>query len=619
MGDKSSIETKISNENLQRHYVNKAIIAYNSKLLQQNAFQEKSLKHDELPNDTLQRHYVNKAIIAHYLQLQQQNFFQERSLKHDELPNDTPKAITTPNLQLFEMCDDIIIQIFLHVDLRTIHNIRLTSTKWNFISTKNLVWEYHLAQRFGCPKKDDKSFEELYKQYYQKVRKMCTHEASRWAISNQCVSMFKTLFKEHGINLGGCVNSQNLSSLLRSASKYGLDEAVEILLESKICPVDETTDAFSPLCIATQEGHLSTMKILIKYGANLEYESNRMRTPLHLACGKGNLEIIKYLIGVGANINATDLSNYTPLYLGSKNNRLDIVDYLLSKGASHMIKSNGCGPLHIASEHGHLDIINKLLCYGADPNEDCTVSTPIFIASQNNHWLIVEKLLEAGGDPTIVSKSGYSPFHIACEVGNYQVVKILMETKRININKVGPSGTTPLYEACKNGHTETVLILVESPDLLPDIVTTGPTPLCKATECGYSDICGILLAQTKCDPNLSLPGYLSALYYACRNGDLEAMKLLVSKGADLSFKDGSKSNLLYIAIQKNRDKVISWLIDIHPLLLFEENDTGTTPFDIACMTGNKIIQNLMKDFFKNHQDKLVQHIHDRKNEEMSRK
>ncbi|CAK4904020.1 unnamed protein product, partial [Aphanomyces euteiches] len=57
-------------------------------------------------------------------------------------------------------------------------------------------------------------------------------------------------------------------------------------------------------------------------------------TPLHVASLNGDLSAVKLLVGSGAKVNQTERHGLTPIHMASLNGHLDIVKFLLDKGAA---------------------------------------------------------------------------------------------------------------------------------------------------------------------------------------------------------------------------------------------------------------------------------------------
>jgi hypothetical protein len=62
--------------------------------------------------------------------------------------------------------------------------------------------------------------------------------------------------------------------------------------------------------------------------------------------------------------------------------------------------------------------------------------TALHLASQHNQLICVEMLLAAGAEPNKTTKSGRTPMSLAAERGNIPVLKALLESPDIDINKV---------------------------------------------------------------------------------------------------------------------------------------------------------------------------------------
>ncbi|XP_048411315.1 protein phosphatase 1 regulatory subunit 27-like [Stegostoma tigrinum] len=57
---------------------------------------------------------------------------------------------------------------------------------------------------------------------------------------------------------------------------------------------------------AVLSGNLECVKLLIKYGADIQQKDENGWTPLHMSCSDGHLEIAKYLLSQGARANVAN-------------------------------------------------------------------------------------------------------------------------------------------------------------------------------------------------------------------------------------------------------------------------------------------------------------------------
>ena len=117
----------------------------------------------------------------------------------------------------------------------------------------------------------------------------------------------------------------------------------------------------SSLHIASKRGHVEVLKLLIRWGADLEARDKRLRTPLHLACKYGGREGVVYLLDVGATVSPQDQEGWTPLHFAVAHSHLD-VKVLLDRGANVLAKDNrGFTPLEMAAKVADVSRFEALL------------------------------------------------------------------------------------------------------------------------------------------------------------------------------------------------------------------------------------------------------------------
>uniref|UniRef100_A0A7N6AKU1 E3 ubiquitin-protein ligase HACE1 n=1 Tax=Anabas testudineus TaxID=64144 RepID=A0A7N6AKU1_ANATE len=150
----------------------------------------------------------------------------------------------------------------------------------------------------------------------------------------------------------------------------------ELLLNSKF----DVNYAFgrvkrSLLHIAANCGSVECLVLLLKRGANPNYQDISGCTPLHLAARNGyehhvspftcwcwfksTCDTFKYLTTVlclldsGADINRPNVSGATPLYFACSHGQRDTAQILLSRGAKYLADKNGITPLELCVQGGY--------------------------------------------------------------------------------------------------------------------------------------------------------------------------------------------------------------------------------------------------------------------------
>ena len=192
--------------------------------------------------------------------------------------------------------------------------------------------------------------------------------------------------------------------------------------------VDENSE-HTPLISAVRNGNLDCVKVLLKYGADIEGQAysfdcceRRFRnfrfercTPLFAAAANGYLDVLTYLVENGADVNAVTRDfvdqhrdrSYSPLTMAIEREHIDTVKFLVEQGADVNLQvKGGSTALHIAAKRNqHFDALGILINSGrADVNaySDHNV-TPLMIACQWGCAKAVNCLLQNGAKVNLQS------------------------------------------------------------------------------------------------------------------------------------------------------------------------------------------------------------------------
>ncbi|XP_029308031.1 LOW QUALITY PROTEIN: GA-binding protein subunit beta-2b [Cottoperca gobio] len=96
-----------------------------------------------------------------------------------------------------------------------------------------------------------------------------------------------------------------------------------------------TTDwlGSSPLHFAAQYGHHSTAEVLLRAGVSRDARTKVDKTPLHMAATEGYCTIVDLLVQNGADINAKDMLRMTALHWAAQHGHEEVAEILLRYGA----------------------------------------------------------------------------------------------------------------------------------------------------------------------------------------------------------------------------------------------------------------------------------------------
>ncbi|VDH98827.1 Hypothetical predicted protein [Mytilus galloprovincialis] len=410
------------------------------------------------------------------------------------------------------------------------------------------------------------------------------------------------------------------SSPLVVACEKGHTDIVNLLLKNNsdidLCMHDGT----SPLFMASQQGHIEIVQLLLEKRVNLHKCRDDGQSPLFIACQHGNTEIVNILLDKTADVNKCQSDGDSPLYTACKFCHDDIVVSLLQHNADINLTNNiGGSPLFIACQKGYTSVVTILLLYNADP-EVCTNAgaSPLLIASSKGHTNIVKMLLEVKADTNKCAGEGISPLFIACKEGHEDTVKILAESnadinmcsqndmtplylscqkgyfnivklllnKHANVNIAMANGSTPLFASCREGNVKVVEELLKNGAAMNSNMY-GISPLDIALYKGHSNILHLLnkyvtVFNSLDINNITNTGYFP-LYLACAYNDIESVKIILNKKADVNLCICDGTTALHAACFNGNIEMVEELLKKGADL--KRNFDGVSPLDIVRSKG----------------------------------
>ena len=211
-----------------------------------------------------------------------------------------------------------------------------------------------------------------------------------------------------------------------------------------------------PLIVAAHNGHLNSVKILLKYGADIETRGTLKIgdevitgcTPLWAAAASGHLDVVKLLIGRNADVDGGTQTGSTPLRAAAYVGHLDIVRCLVESGADvNARKYDDKSTLLIGACYcGHLSVAAYLIDKGAIMDlQDKEGNTALHDAARRGHLEIVSQLLVLGASQ-LPNNQGLTPLLYACDKGSIEIVEYLIKrpecTKEQRIDALELLGAT---------------------------------------------------------------------------------------------------------------------------------------------------------------------------------
>jgi uncharacterized protein len=239
-----------------------------------------------------------------------------------------------------------------------------------------------------------------------------------------------------------------------------------------------------------------------------------------------------------ADVNAKEEDGTTALHYAVYNNDVPLIDALLKAGAkASAINDYGSSPLSEAAIVGNPDVIAKLLKAGADPNtENHDGQTPLMVIARTSNIAAAKELLKAGAKIDQVERwHQQTALMWAAAESQAEMVQLLIK-HRANVNS----------RSLLNKWQRMVTAEPRAQGRLPG----GLTPLLYAARQGCLD-CVKYLVEAKADVNLEDPEGVTPLIVSIINFHFDAAKYLIDHKANVNKWDWWGRTPLYGAVDLN--------------------------------------------------------------------
>ena len=365
-------------------------------------------------------------------------------------------------------------------------------------------------------------------------------------------------------------------------------ETVRSLIKQAVDVNAAQGDGMTALHYAALNGNLEMARMLISAGANLKAATRLgSYSPLFMAAKNGNTTVVDALLKAGADAKAAGTTGLDALMMAATSGDAESIRLLIQRGADPNAREaeRGQTALGYAASFNRVDAIQALLKNGADVNLPSKLIKPAepikkLFDVQNQQAAQAagaaaailngaDGVAKGGGNP----KGALTPLMYAARQGNIEAAKALLDGGA-KIDAVNGGRSTALVLATINAHFDIAKYLVErganvniptmdGATALYGVVNTQwarksfqPQPSPKYEKTTYLELISALLDHGA-DVNARITKELwyseynrtlesasavgtTAFWKCAEVGDVEGMRLLISRGADpnLASEDG---------------------------------------------------------------------------------
>ena len=258
-------------------------------------------------------------------------------------------------------------------------------------------------------------------------------------------------------------------------------------------------------------------------------------------------------------------------------------------------------PIHAAAMSGDLEAITLILSRNVDINhtdQNSAGYSALIYAIIKNRVDVVKCLLANGANVNHKTIEGSTALHGAANTrGNKDMLLLLIEA-RADVNARDVDGNTALNLASVNGFLGASALLLDS---RADVNTADErcfeTPLMNAVIGNHQDVVQMLLSRGASLELRNRSG-MTALTFACTRGNLNIVRSLLGKGADVNDNIYRKTPL-FIAAENGHNFVVKELLNRNADIDTETSGENITSLYVAAQHGHLEVMSCLITFNAN--------------------
>ncbi|KAL2240622.1 UNVERIFIED_CONTAM: hypothetical protein Sindi_0703400 [Sesamum indicum] len=279
------------------------------------------------------------------------------------------------------------------------------------------------------------------------------------------------------------------------------------------------------------------VRILLKCGAQIETPVKTTRKtesrPIHMAARLGFSIVLHSLIDSSCDLNSTTEAGETALMICARYKREECLQVLAKAGADF-------GLVNIAGQSA------------------CSIA-------RSSRWYLgfqqaLLDVIRTGTVPKSTNMSVFAPLLFVAQSGDVLALKALIGRADIDLDMQDDRGFSAVMVAAMEGHVDAFRLLVYAGADVKLCNKSGENAITLSKLGKNRDLFEKVMLEFALEKGNRVSGGFYALHCAARRGDLDAVKLLASKGYDINASDGDGYTPLMLAAREGNGKMCELLI-----------------------------------------------------------
>ncbi|KAI4350535.1 hypothetical protein L6164_004983 [Bauhinia variegata] len=314
------------------------------------------------------------------------------------------------------------------------------------------------------------------------------------------------------------------------------------------------------------------------------------RTILHHAILCGNVDAVRILLECGADVESpvktTRKTEFRPIHMASRLGFSTIIQCLIDFGCDlNSVTDCGDTALMISAKYKQDKCIKVLTMASADFGLVNAAGHSASSIAESNRWSLgfqqaVLDTIRNGSIPRSSNTSVFSPLMFAAQAGDAGALKIVIGSGGFDLDYQDDNGFTPVMVTASKGHVEAFRLLVYAGADVKLCNKSGETAISLSRLNQNCDLFEKVMLEFALEKGNRNAGGFYALHCAARRGDLDAVKLLASKGYDVNVPDGEGYTPLMLAAREGQGSICELLIS-YGANCHTKNASGETALSLA--------------------------------------